>query len=154
LGGHKLSEERLAGAREGLGNLGLTLTPRQIVATPYEPDAIRKATRELLGSGAGPTALICGNDMIAASAIAECRGMAVDVPGDVSVTGFGDWEVARLISPTLTTIHSDAVRIGRLTAQGLLAQIAADREQPVRQIEYEPELIIRESTSPPIRTGG
>jgi LacI family transcriptional regulator len=70
----------------------------------------------------------------------------------VSVTGFGDWEVSRLISPTLTTIHSDAVRIGRLTAQGLLAQIAADREQPVRQIEYEPELIIRESTSIPDRT--
>jgi LacI family transcriptional regulator len=152
LGGHKLSEERLAGAREGLSNFGFALTPRQIGATPYEPDAIRKAARELLGRGVGPTALICGNDMIAASAIAECRSIAVDVPGQVSVTGFGDWEVARLISPTLTTIHSDAVRIGMLTAQGLLAQIAADREQPVRQIEYEPELIIRESTSSPNRS--
>jgi LacI family transcriptional regulator len=152
LGGHKLSEERLAGAREGLSNFGLTLMPHQIVATPYEPGAIRKATQELLGRGVGPTALICGNDLIGASAIAECRSIAFDVPGQVSVTGFGDWEVARLISPTLTTIHSDAVRIGRLTAQGLLAQIAAEREQQVWQIEYEPELIIRESTSSPNRT--
>jgi LacI family transcriptional regulator len=151
LGGHQLSEERLAGAREGLNNLGLTLTPRQIVATPYEPEAVRKAIRELLGRDVLPTALICGNDMIAASAIAECRRIGVDVPGQLSVTGFGDWEVSRLISPALTTIHSDAVRIGTLTAQNLLAQIEAEKEQPVRQIEYEPELIIRESTSGPHR---
>lgn len=150
LGGHRLSEERLAGAREGLNKFGLTLTPRQIVATAYDPTAVRRATRDLLTrEGDVPTALVCGNDMIAASVIAECRTLGVDVPGQLSVSGFGDWEVSRLISPALTTIHSDAVRIGSLTARNLLSQIEAGSDDNVQQIEFEPELIVRSSTARP-----
>jgi LacI family transcriptional regulator len=75
--------------------------------------------------------------------------LGLDVPGQLSVTGFGDWEVSRLISPALTTIHSDAVRIGSLTARNLLSQIEPGNDDNVQQIEFEPELIVRSSTAPP-----
>jgi LacI family transcriptional regulator len=146
LNGHKLSEDRLAGAREGLNNFGLTLSSQQIFPTPYDPDSVRTATRQLLLSRSGITAIIGGNDMIAATAIAECRRLGIDCPKEVSITGFGDWELARLMSPTLTTIHSDAVRIGRLTAENLLSQIQGKTVERW-QLEYEPELIVRESTA-------
>jgi len=86
-----------------------------------------------------------GNDIIGASAIAECRRLGIDCPRQVSITGFGDWDLARLISPALTTIHSDAVRIGNLTADNLLSQIQGHTLEH-QQLEYEPELAIREST--------
>lgn len=146
LNGHKLSEERLAGAREGLNNFGLTLPARQILATPYDPDVVRTATREIMTSGVGVTAIVGGNDMLGAAAIAECRRLGIDCPGQVSITGFGDWELARLMSPALTTIHSDAVRIGNLTAENLLSQIQGKTVEHW-QFEYEPKLVVRESTA-------
>jgi LacI family transcriptional regulator len=147
LNGHKLSEERLSGAREGLNNFGLTLSSKQILATPYDPDSVRAAVRAIMTAGLKVSALIGGNDMIAAAAIAECRRLGIDCPGQVSITGFGDWGLARLMSPALTTIHSDAVRIGLLTADNLLSQIQGKAVEHW-QSEYEPELVIRESTAP------
>lgn len=141
LAGHQLSEERLAGAREGLGGAAL-----RVVATPYDPEEVRRATGEILSGGDRATAIICGNDMIAAAAIAECRRRGVDCPTEISITGFGDWGLARLMSPALTTIRSDAVRIGSLTADNLLAQIQASDVGSL-QFEYEPELVVRESTA-------
>lgn len=146
LNGHKLSEERLAGAREGLNNFGLTLPTQQILATPYDPDEVRKAIREVMSRETGVTAIIGGNDMIGAAAIAECRRLGIDCPRQVSITGFGDWGLARLMAPALTTIHSDAVRIGNLTADNLLSQIQGKTVEDW-QLEYEPELVIRESTA-------
>jgi LacI family transcriptional regulator len=103
----------------------------------------------LLCQATPPTALICNNDFIAAAAIAECRALEISVPGKVSVTGFGDWDLARLGSPSLTTVRSDAVRIGHLSARNLLKQINADGECMAEQDEFEAELIVRESTSNP-----
>jgi LacI family transcriptional regulator len=146
---HQLSAIRLSGIREELGRHGIALRPQAVLATPYDPESVRRATRELLSQANPPTALICNNDFIAASAIAECRALGISVPGQVSITGFGDWDLARLSSPSLTTVHSDAVRIGRLSAKNLLAQIDSDGDQTPEQDEFEAELIVRESTSKP-----
>jgi LacI family transcriptional regulator len=154
LEGHKLSEERLAGAREGLANHGIPSASLEVLATAFEPDIVRKATRELLAARSGVTAIVAGNDMIAAAAVAECRRQGIDCPKQISITGFGDWGLARLMSPALTTIHSDAVRIGRLTSENLLSQMKGISIDTL-QIEFEPELVVRESTGravEPLRT--
>jgi LacI family transcriptional regulator len=144
---HPLSAIRLAGIREELGRHGIALHPQSVIATPYDPHSVRQATRQLLSQANKPTALICNNDFIAAAAIAECRALGVSVPNSLSVTGFGDWDLAMLGSPSLTTVHSDAARIGRLSAKNLLAQIDGRDDQVVRQDEFEAELIVRESTA-------
>jgi LacI family transcriptional regulator len=75
--------------------------------------------------------------------------MGISVPHQVSVTGFGDWDLATLGSPSLTTVHSDAVRIGNLSAKNLLEQINQGGERIVKQEEFEVKLIVRESTANP-----
>ncbi len=144
----KLSEIRLAGVRSALMEHGMNLASEQIVVTPYEPDAVRKGTQQLLQRNPAPTALICHNDFIAACAIAECRDAGISIPEQLSVTGFGDWELARLISPALTTVRSDPVRIGTITTQNLLAQINGENNGEPRQTEFEAELILRQSIGP------
>jgi LacI family transcriptional regulator len=144
---HQLSVLRLAGIREELGRHGIALHPQSVIATPYEPSAIRQATRQLLSQTNAPTALICNNDFIATAAIAECGALKISVPNGVSITGFGDWDFAMFGSPSLTTVHSDPVKIGHLSTQNLLAQINNDNDQTVRQDEFEAELIVRESTA-------
>jgi LacI family transcriptional regulator len=145
----QLAAVRLSGIREGLARHGIALRPEAVVATPYDSESVRAATRHLLSQGNAPTALICINDRIAASAIAECRAMGISVPHSVSITGFGDWELATLGSPSLTTVHSDAVRIGNLSAKSLLEQINHCGDPVPKQEEFEAKLIVRESTSNP-----
>jgi LacI family transcriptional regulator len=142
-----LSEVRLSGVREGLARHGISLPPDAVISTPYDPEPVRYATRQLLSQANAPTALICNNDFIAICAIAECRALGIAVPDQVSITGFGDWELAKIGSPSLTTIHSDAIRIGTLSAQNLLAQINNTAGPVIEQNEFEAELIVRESTS-------
>jgi LacI family transcriptional regulator len=98
-------------------------------------------------TGVRPSALVCGNDMIAATVLAECRELGIDVPSEVSITGFGDWDIASLTFPPLTTIRSDAVRIGKLSAKNLLRQINATGTSECQQDQFEAELIVRQSTA-------
>ena len=81
------------------------------------------------------------------------HNLGISVPHGVSVTGFGDWDLATLGSPSLTTVHSDAVRIGNLSAKSLLEQINNRGEAVAKQDEFEAELIVRESTAnPPVES--
>jgi len=146
---HRLSAQRLDGVKDVLIEDGIALRHDRILPTPYDVSAVRKATRECLIRQDRPTALICNNDFIATAAIAECRAIGLSVPGDISVTGFGDWQIAELISPTLTTIRSNAALIGELSANILIAQIDGTGNHETLRNEFEAELIIRQSTAKP-----
>ena len=146
---HQLSVQRLDGIKDAMLEAGIDLKEEQILPTPYEVGEIRNQTRQCLSSGDGPTAIVCINDFIAAAVIAECRAMNLSVPNDVSVTGFGDWEIAQLLNPTLTTVHSNAVLIGELSTKILVDQINGVRSLEILRRKLDPELIIRQSTSVP-----
>ncbi|MGB6104695.1 MAG: substrate-binding domain-containing protein [Pusillimonas sp.] len=145
----QLAMQRVSGVRDVLTEYRIELDADAIVATPYDTEAVRVATRRLLARVPRPTALICNNDLLASAAIAECRALGVSVPADISITGFGDWELAQLITPTLTTMRSNPVYIGEVSAQNLIAQINGTASAEVAQTEFEPELMIRESTGSP-----
>ncbi len=145
-----VARQRLAGVKDVLVEAGVALAPAQVVESGYDVDEIRGAVRGLMTRRAAPTALVCVNDMVAAAAIAECHALGRAVPGEVSVTGFGDWQLAQLITPLLTTVRSDAVRIGELTADSVIARLrdgAAGAVAPVHEIDAP--LVVRDSTSPP-----
>lgn len=152
-----LSSQRLDGIRDVLVENNIPLSNSHILPTPYDARAVRDAVRTCLqAAGPGwrtqhPTALICINDFIAVAAIAECRALGLSVPNDISVTGFGDWQMAELMSPSLTTVHSNPVLIGELTSRNLISQIEGVAERDTLRSEFSPSLVIRESTAPPQR---
>ena len=132
---------------------GISIPDDRILPTPYEASAVRQAVRTCLERNDSlphqeqPTALICINDFVAVAAIAECRTLGLSVPSDISVTGFGDWQMAELMTPALTTVHSNPVLIGELTSRNLVDQIEGGSKRI--QTEFEPDLVVRESTAPP-----
>ena len=148
-----LSSQRLLGIRDVLSENDISLPDNRIFPTPYDASAVRQAVRvclqrkDLLLHREQPTALICINDFIAVAAIAECRTLGLSVPSDISVTGFGDWQMAELMTPALTTVHSNPVLIGELTSRNLVDQIEGGSKRI--QTEFEPDLVVRESTAPP-----
>jgi LacI family transcriptional regulator len=115
------------------------------VSTPelgFEP------ANELLQRGSDFTAIVCYNDVSAIGAIRACRDHGLHVPGDISIVGFDDVQGAAFHNPSLTTIRQPLTQMGKVAARILLQRIRGQATFP-DVVPIRPELIIRESTSPP-----
>lgn len=144
------AQERLAGVREALAARGITLPAENVVEKPYTHTGGREGLRELMAARERPTVVICGNDVLAIGAIAECHGQGLAVPGDVSVTGFDDMEIAGLMTPALTTVRFPTAELGVYAANHLLARLEGKAVDLRNKLPTE--LIVRASTAMPVKT--
>ena len=143
------ARQRLRGVREALAARRLQLAAERVIEKPYSLASGREGLRTLMSGAQPPTAVICGNDVLAIGAIAECNTLGIPVPQQVSITGFDDMEIASLLSPGLTTMHFPADKLGELAASHLLSQLAG-KPAAWRQ-ELPVELVVRGTTAPPAR---
>ncbi|HCJ30270.1 MAG TPA: hypothetical protein DHV63_13495 [Pseudomonas sp.] len=109
-----------------------------------------EAIRRLLERWHDTDAVMCVSDLSAFGAIMHCHRYGLKVPGDIAVAGFGDFEVSRHCTPTITTVSVEPYRIGWRAGEMLLASAAAQREgtakpREVSIIDYR--IIPRESTT-------
>ncbi|MBT8460308.1 MAG: substrate-binding domain-containing protein, partial [Boseongicola sp.] len=77
-------------------------------------------------------ALVCVSDPVAFGVLNECRRLGIDVPGQLAITGFGNFEVAAISEPRITTVDVDAKRIGEVAAE-ILVDIFDGRSQERRE---------------------
>jgi len=131
----------------GLAQRGASTVPNGLVERPYSVAAGRDGMRRLMALPDRPTAVLCGNDVLALGALFEAQSMGLSAPRDVSITGFDDLDIAREIAPALTTIHAPVEEMGRLAADYLLAR--NDAETALFQRNIAAELVVRASTGPP-----
>jgi LacI family transcriptional regulator len=137
--------ERVAGVREALAAAGLQLSAAALRESPYSVEPGRQFTRQLLAATPRPTALLCGNDVLAFGAMLECQALQVDVPRELSVMGFDDLDIARQWQPPLSTVHVPIESMWTLAAEYLLARLDGTLAEPVQR-EMEVELVVRGST--------
>jgi LacI family transcriptional regulator len=138
---------RVAGVRDALRAAGLTLPASRLVERPYELGAARDGLRVLLQADPAPTAVVCGNDVLATGALLEAARLGVAVPGQLSIVGFDDLELAGHLQPGLTTVRVPAEEMWRLAADRVLDALRGV-EVP-RATEIEVALVVRGSTAPP-----
>lgn len=113
----------------------------------FEPGELRTAVERLATM---PTAFLCANDRVALALIAVLQMRGLKVPEDVSVVGFDNIELAETNLPGLTTIHVHKERMGSRAVE-MLAWRLGDPEAPKETVAIETKLVVRESTSPPLR---
>ena len=65
-------------------------------------------------------AILCPSDVVAAGAIFECTRRGMSAPGEIAVAGWGDYDIGRQLSPSLTTIAPFSDEIGLATVAALL----------------------------------
>ena len=94
-----------------------------ILPGDFRDDAGRKAARLLLNSDIPFDAIFAGNDMMAVDLMSELRAAGRDIGTDVLVAGFDDIPLARYVTPGLTTVHSDIIRLGSAAAKMLLRML-------------------------------
>lgn len=143
--GNDRAAARIAGLQDALAAAGLTAVA--ILERPYTVPDGRVATRLLLDDAHPPTAIVCGNDILAFGALAEAHALGVDVPRRLSITGFDDLDLASHTIPPLTTMRVPAAAMGRHAAEQLLARITG--RAAANAVALEAELIVRASTAPP-----
>jgi len=105
----------------------------------------RRAAGLLLARDLDFDGVIGGNDQIARGMTETLREAGRDVPGDVAVTGFDNWDViAEASRPPLTSVDMDLDGLGR-TAAGLLLEAIDGAPRPGRH-RHPARLVIRDST--------
>ena len=137
------TRERLRGYRSALRENGMEVDEKLIVYSPNTNDSVNKATRTLLANHSDVDAILCFNDMMAASVLRTCIEIGVCVPDQVAVTGFDDIPFADLFKQSLTTMHVPRFDLGVKAAEMLLERI--DGNTLVSEIVITPQLVIRES---------
>ena len=141
-----LTRDRLAGAQKAADDRGLA-ERLMIEAGDFSIESGRRAAIALFARTPRPTAIFCFSDEMAIGTLAAARSAGIACPGDLSVVGFDDIQMARYVEPPLATVRQPMVEIGRKTVELLLDILSGRQAQPVSAtLPYE--LISRESLGP------
>ncbi len=144
------ARDRQAGVRAAVANCdGASLGA--VIEVRYDPEQSAEAFRSIVAAPNPPTAIICGNDVLAAGAILAARAMGIMVPDHVSVVGFDDIDLAALLYPALTTVRVPQLRMGHEAARLLLDMVAGKTD--IHSELLPVEIILRESLGAPRQRG-
>ncbi|KWX25591.1 LacI family transcriptional regulator [Mycolicibacterium wolinskyi] len=143
-------DERAAERRAGFTEVVEELFPGQplrIVNMAEEPVAMRtgrKLLERVVGDHPDVTAAVFSSDIFAAGAVLSAKRLGIDVPADLAITGFGDFEISAMLEPALTTVAIDAEAIGARAAEILLDRMRGE-EPPARQLDVGYTIRMRDS---------
>jgi LacI family transcriptional regulator len=139
---------KLDGYFKALDIHGIARDEALLFAGPVDAATGRQAIEHWLNRNDRPSAFLCFNDSVALGALAAAAEHSIDVPGELSIVGSDDVDMATLVRPRLTTIHRNHNDIARKAAE-LIASRIEDPERDPLYVVMEPTLIIRESSAPP-----
>lgn len=135
---------RLEGYLEALNNYGVPRREELIRLTSYQMAAGDAGVQDMVEKGCDFTAIVCGNDIMAAGALKALHRNGRQVPRDISLVGYDDTYLAEVLDPQLTTIRQPAHLIGAQAMRMLLQRIAGEDPTPATK-SYTPSLVIRNS---------
>jgi LacI family transcriptional regulator, galactose operon repressor len=144
--GNDRAADRITGVRDALRERGLVLEDSRLLERRYDISEGREGLRRLMELAEPPTAIVCGNDVIAFGVLFEAAALGIGVPEQLSVVGFDDLDLASQVAPALTTMHVPSLRMGRGAADYLLGCLAGN--EPASIGELEASLIVRGTTAP------
>ncbi|MEL6959636.1 MAG: substrate-binding domain-containing protein [Pseudomonadota bacterium] len=148
LAGNDRAAQRRKGVEAALSEVGVHIPDTWDLQTPYSVGAAKDAVSAMVAEAERPTALICGNDVLAWGALHALSKAGLAVPAEMSVVGIGDFKGSRDFEPALTTVRIPARQIGAKAA----ARIAQDITSPEQDATSElvvPDLIVRRTCARP-----
>jgi len=142
---HKAVGNRLTGYLDGLEQSGIPYRGDLVATGENSLESGEAAARTLLGLDDPPTVIFAANDDMAAGALRVALRQGLRIPEDLSVAGFDDGALARLVFPALTTIRQPLARMAERAARALIGA-ASGKPLPARTEIVLSSLVIREST--------
>jgi len=139
------SRLRLAGFRRAMRDAGLEAPAGLIAVGAHSRHRASELAQRMLTRDRPPTAIVCASDTQAAGVLEAAAALGCSVPGDVSITGYDDLELADHLH--LTTVRQPLFESGVRAVQRLLIGIDDRPMTPLREVQ-EIRLVVRRSTAP------
>lgn len=130
--GNDRAGDRQTGVLAALAEAKVTVPDIWRSETPYSISQAKRVCLDLLALDRYPSALLCGNDVIAQGAVFAAQHIGLNVPDDVSVIGIGDFKGSEDMEPGLTTIRIPAQRIGKTAGNRLTDAITRENREVFR----------------------
>ncbi len=141
-----ISQDRVDGWRQALHGAGLAVDDALLGFGGFSFQGGFDAMRALLALPQRPSAVFACNDLMAVGALGAIEQAGLCVPGDVSVVGFDDIDLARYVWPPLTTVAQPKQQMSRMAVDMLFERIDGRRTEP-RSVTLAPRLALRSSTA-------
>ncbi|TMP79842.1 LacI family transcriptional regulator [Pseudoalteromonas phenolica] len=148
---HKSTTERFSGYLQALKDNDLSFNPSLVFEGHYSFESGVNGAKHLLAENnkLGVTAILGGNDEVAAGALFAARLMNIEIPAQLSISGFEDSPFSRQTWPKLTTAHQANNVISEHAARLLFSKTRSSRKQEKDIItNFTPSIVVRESTGP------
>ncbi|KAF1006402.1 MAG: Ribose operon repressor [Pseudomonas fluorescens] len=142
------SDERVAGYKAALSAAGLSFDPALLVNGDSNSEPARLATARLLGLASPPTAIMAGNNLMTLGVMHALRDARIEVPGQIALVGFDDFDWADFFVPRLTLIAQPVQELGARAVNLLLERLASPRRKK-QTVRLTPTLRIRNSCGCP-----
>jgi DNA-binding LacI/PurR family transcriptional regulator len=147
--GSNVARIRLEGYGRALGEMGIGITAEYVMTFRVHGEGMNYETgfahmRKLLQARPLPTAVFAVNDTTAIAAMSAVQESGLSIPGDISIIGFDDIEMARSVTPRLTTMSSHREEIARQGADLLVRLIRGETPKDLARLVL-PEIVERES---------
>ncbi len=135
---------RLEGYQRAMAMAELPILPGYIVDSDFEFQGGFNAMRQLLMCDPRPQAVFTSNDAMAVGGYQALYQAGLTVPQDMAVMGYDDIELARYMTPPLSTIRQPKDELGELAIDTLLHRMnTPDASQQL--LVLTPELMVRDS---------
>jgi DNA-binding LacI/PurR family transcriptional regulator len=145
-GGSEIAADRRRGYERAMHRHGLAAHIRAIAGGPGEEDGQRAMT-EVLRNGPPPSAVAAFNDHCAIGVLDALGRAGLAVPHQVSVVGYDDSPVSRLVNISLTTVNQQASAQADWAVRAMVELLDDHRTQDRRSV-LPPRLVVRGSTGP------
>jgi len=143
---------RLDGFREALLQAGLS--DEWVLRQGHPPVSFThgaKTMGDLLDRAPGLQAVFAVSDLVGVGAMMECRRRGIEIPRDLSLIGFGGFEIGREVVPALTTVGVDYRAMGERAGK-MLNDVLAGRDDGERVVDVGMQLVVRQTTAPACAT--
>ena len=137
---------RVLGVQRAMIIAGLNPDHLNIIQTPYGIEEGAAAFAQIMTGEHTPTAIFCGNDVLAVGALRAARERGIRVPQDVSIIGFDDIQLAQITHPPLTTVHVPHREMGRRAALALVQLV--NHGVALQTVELPAHSVIRGTLGP------
>jgi DNA-binding LacI/PurR family transcriptional regulator len=144
--------DRFNGYVASLKEIGVMFREDYVVEGDWNIESGREGMKTLLNLPEPPTAVFCANDHMAIGAMEAVEESGLTIPRDISLIGYDDTEMSRVVRPKLTSVSQPLEKLGRMAANEILRRITA-RSAPdsKKHVVLPPLLVKRESCCEPSR---
>ena len=149
------ADRRLNGYLAAMRDAGIKLDDNLVVQGRFTYRSGMDGAEKLLSVDPRPTAIFASNDDMAAATVAVAHRRHLDVPNDISVTGFDDTDMASSTWPELTTIRQPIREMTAWAVEEIIGMMRAKRagERLTKEQKTLPyTLVRRESDAAPSLT--